>query len=92
MIRFIDLGKQIAVDEGDPGWPRQFAFFNTVNSQFIKINGDVVFDSLGDLVTNMQLDLHMTEEFANRILGLTPDWVRTVPEPRNNMQIWGIKG
>lgn len=31
MMRFIDLGKQIAVDETDPDYPRQFAFYDTID-------------------------------------------------------------
>lgn len=92
MIRFIDLGKQIAVDETDPDYPRQFAFFNTIDSQFVKINGEVVFDSFGDLIQQIELDESVDERFCNRLMGLTPDWVRTVPAPRHNAQVWGIKG
>ncbi len=50
MIRFVDLGKQLAVDETDPACPRQFCFFDTIPDQFIKINDSYVFDSLGALL------------------------------------------
>jgi hypothetical protein len=95
MIRFIDIGLQISpYSEGDPeaDWPRQFAFFNTIDSQFVKINGEVVFDGLGDLISQIEQDDVVTPEFANRLFGLTPEWVRRVPAPRNNMQIFGFKG
>lgn len=48
MMRFIDLGKQIAVDESDEEWPRQFAFFNTVDSHFLEFDGEQVWDSWTD--------------------------------------------
>lgn len=91
MIRFIDLGKQIAVDEDDPKYPRQFAFFDTIPSQFVKINGYVVFDSLADLMAEIEQDESVHADFARRLLGLTPDWVRTIPAPRESMQIEGFK-
>lgn len=95
MIRFIDIGLQISpYAENDPeaNWPPQFAFFNTIDNQFVRINGKVVFDGLGDLIQQIELDDAVDEHFANRLMGLTPDWVRTVSNPRHNMQIWGIKG
>jgi len=45
MIRFIDLGKQIAVDETDPEWPRQFAFYDTVYDVFYEFGGEQVWDN-----------------------------------------------
>jgi hypothetical protein len=78
MIRFIDLGRQIALDENDESWPRQFAFFNTINNQFVKINGYHVFDSLADLIQEMEQEDSMTEEFATRLVSLTPEWVRRI--------------
>lgn len=93
MIRFIDLGKQIAVDETDPDWPRQFAFFDTIYNRFVTINGYAVFDSMADLMSEMQQDDAMTPEFGNRLFGLMPDWARRieVPHPRHGMQVFGIK-
>lgn len=92
MIRFIDLGRQIAVDERDESWPRQFAFYDTVYSRFVSINGWQVFDSLGDFLQEVEQDGTITGEFATRLAGLTPEWVRRVSAPRNNCQIFGIKG
>ncbi len=97
MIRFIDIGYQISpYDKDDPlreaDWPRQFAFFNTVDSQFIKINGEVVFDSLADLLMQIEQAEEVDVMFINRLLGLLPEWVRTVPAPRNTTQIFGFKG
>jgi hypothetical protein len=92
MIRFVDIGRQLAVDEKDESEPRQFAFYNTIYNQFVKINGYHVFDSLADLIQEMEQEDSMTAEFATRLISLTPEWVRTVPAPRSNMQIFGIKG
>lgn len=92
MIRFIDLGRQIAVDETDPAWPRQFAFFDTIPDQFIKIEGYVVFDSLADLIEKIELDESLSPEFANRLLRLCPDWVTTVKcdNPRSSFAVTGL--
>jgi hypothetical protein len=91
MIRFIDLGKQIAVDEDDSKWPRQFAFYNTVNDRFMTISDIQVFDSLAELIAALKDDGY-DAEFCIRIFRLLPEWVRTVPAPRNNTQIFGFKG
>ena len=90
MIRFIDLGKQIAVDETDPAWPRQFAFYDTIQDRFISINGYMVFDSLADMISEIEQD-YTDAEFANRLLNLLPDWVKTmrVPNPRTQFRIRG---
>ena len=92
MIRFIDLGKQIAVDEQDESWPRQFAFYDTVRDRFVSINGWQVFDSLGGFLQEVEQDETITGEFATRLARLMPEWVRRVPAPRTNCQIFGIKG
>jgi hypothetical protein len=92
VIRFIDLGKQIAVDETDPAWPRQFAFYDTVGDHFISINGCMVFDSLADLISEIEQD-YTDPHFANRLLGLLPDWVMImkVPNPRMSFKVEGLK-
>jgi hypothetical protein len=71
MIRFIDLGKQIAVDEADPEYPRQFAFFNTINDCFVHFDGFEVFDSWDDFIKTAEPD----ESFINRVRGMCPEWV-----------------
>lgn len=93
MIRFIDLGKQIAVDETDPAWPRQFAFFDTIPDQFIKIEGYVIFDSLADLIEKIEMDENVSPEFANRLLRLCPEWVTTikVENPRSSIKVEGVE-
>jgi hypothetical protein len=94
MIRFIDLGKQIAVDETDPDWPRQFAFFDTIYSQFIKIEGEAVFDSFVDFAEHCAIDREMTQDRIERLVGLMPDWARLIPcpNPRSSYQVFGLKG
>lgn len=91
MIRFIDLGKQIAVDETDPNWPRQFAFYDTVHDRFISINGYMVFDSLADLISEIEQN-YTDAEFANRLLNLLPDWAKVmrVANPRMSCPVFGL--
>ena len=93
MIRFIDLGKQIAVDETDPAWPRQFAFYDTIQDRFISINGYMVFDSLADLASEMEQDF-TDPEFYNRLLRLLPDWANTIKceNPRSSIELKEIAG
>jgi hypothetical protein len=86
MIRFIDLGKQIAVDETDPEWPRQFAFYDTVDDTFVSFDGTEVWDSWGefesDLIYMAETDMRefpyrteLKKETLKRFRGLCPDWV-----------------
>ena len=77
MIRFIDFGKQIAVDESDPEFPRQFAFYNTVSDQFLSANGGQVFDSWHEFEKNATGEL--SREMISRCFGLCPDWVFGMP-------------
>jgi len=42
VIRFIDLGRQIGLDEE---WSREFAFFDTITDTFITMDGEQVWDS-----------------------------------------------
>ena len=74
MIHFVDLGKQLAPLEDNP--PRQFAFFNTVIDRFVTINGYQVFDSLSDLIMEMEADKFIDEEQYNRLLSLLPVWAQ----------------
>lgn len=83
MMRFIDLGKQIAVDESDPDEDRQFCFFNTIDSQFLKFDGESVWTSWKDFdaawkahwgtVLPQQLR-SLTREYE-RLKSLCPTWV-----------------
>lgn len=76
MIRFIDLGKQIGVD--DETWFRQFAFFNTVPNRFIEYNSTQVWECWKDFETDYKASL--TEFPLERFKNLVPDWVFEEPE------------
>lgn len=89
MIRYVDLGKQLAVDETDSDWPEQFAFFSTVSDQFVVINGYVVFNSLEDLMMELGQDEHISAAFVNRLLRLLPPKVVN-PTPRTGLEVVGL--
>jgi hypothetical protein len=72
MIRFIDLGKQIATDPDDPEWMREFAFYDTCIAQFLSFDGRQVFDSREDLLEQMDDE---DAVYMKRIIGLIPSWV-----------------
>jgi hypothetical protein len=80
MIRFIDLGKQIATDPNDPEWLREFAFYDSLQAQFLSFDGRQVFDSREDLLEN--LDNDDDPGYVKKILGLLPEWV---PKNSNTM-------
>lgn len=72
MIRFIDLGKQIAADENDPDYPREFAFYDTVSSKFLRFDGQSCFESYEDLLEQME---GYDPKYMQRIVGLVHSWV-----------------
>jgi len=72
MIRFIDLGKQIALDENDPDWPREYCFYDTCLAQFLSFGGQSIFDSLEDLLEQMDEE---DAAYMKRITSLIPKWV-----------------
>ncbi len=72
MIRFVDLGKQLEVDENDPETPRSFAFYDTIYSKFLSFDGQQTFESHEDLLEQMADE---DVAFVQRILGLMPSWV-----------------
>ncbi len=72
MIRFIDLGKQIALDENDPDWSREFCFYDTITASFLRFDGQSVFDSVEDLLEQMDDE---DAAFMKRITSLIPKWV-----------------
>lgn len=73
MLRFIDLGKQIAVDENDPAYPRQFAFYNTTSDCFLSANGGQVFDSWDEFLENAVTEISL--DTIDRCRSLCPNWV-----------------
>lgn len=72
MIRFVDLGKQLEVDEDDPNAPRAFAFYNTITSQFLVFDGQSSFESYEDLLEQMEYE---DPAFLARVVSLIPAWV-----------------
>ena len=46
MVRFINIGDQITLDEPD----KQFAWFNTIVDRFMDFGGDVVWDTWDNFV------------------------------------------
>lgn len=72
MMRFIDLGKQIAVDETDPDYPRQFAFYNTASGEFIELaQMGHVWDSWIDI---LRFAGDEDPKLLDRLWGLSPEW------------------
>ena len=72
MIRFVDLGKQIAVDENDPEYLPDFCFYDTISACFITFSGQQIFNSHEDLLEQMEDE---DPAYMKRILGLIPNWV-----------------
>lgn len=68
MIRFVNLGKQLGVDED---WPMEFAFYNTVIDRFVEYSGSQVWESWElfekDYVVGSAYPL-------DRFRRLCPDW------------------
>jgi hypothetical protein len=72
VIRFIDLGKQIAQDHNDPDWPREFCFYDTLQASFLSFSGQQIFDSYEDVIDQMD---DSDAAYIKRIMGLIPAWV-----------------
>lgn len=72
MMRFIDLGKQIATDESDPDYPRQFAFYNTITDKFVVANGGSAFSSWDEFLEHAAEELPL--DLINRLKSLCPTW------------------
>ena len=73
MIRFIDLGKQIAEDHSDPDWPREFAFYDTLQASFLSFSVQQIFDSYEDVIDQMD---DSDADHIKSIMGLIPAWVQ----------------
>lgn len=72
MIRFIDLGKQIAQDKDDPDWPREFALYDTLQASFLSFSGQQIFDSRQDLLDNID---DSDPAYLRKIIKVLPEWV-----------------
>jgi len=72
VIRFVDLGKQLEVNEEDLDAVRSFAFFDTVGSRFLSFEGQQVFESWEDLLEMME---DVDSSYIRRVTSLIPAWV-----------------
>jgi hypothetical protein len=72
LIRFIDLGKQIAQDQNDPDWPREFALYDTLQASFLCFGGMQVFDCRQDILDNMDDN---DQSYTKKVLSVRPEWV-----------------
>src|SRR5271156_2045190 len=74
MMRFIDLGKQIALDETDPDYPREFAFFNTINDKFVELGGmGHIWSSWANIIRFCPDE---SKELLDRLWSISPEWAR----------------
>ena len=69
MIRFIDLGSQIGIDDT---WPREFAWFNTVTDTFLNFGGSETWYSWDDFEGDWTSESAFTLE---RLRSLCQPWV-----------------
>lgn len=79
MIRFVDLGKQLGIDET---WPREFCFYDTMPGTFIDLGGSgcQVWHSWKDFEEDCIAE-KAPQDFIDRLRGLCPEWVFTaVPQ------------
>lgn len=75
MIRFIDLRDQIIDIEDDPV---RFAFYDTVTSCFLDLNGSQDWDRREDFIADHAasgIGEHESRK-VQRFLGLMPEWVK----------------
>lgn len=68
MIRFINLGSQITLDETEK---HEFALFDTVTDTFLEFKGYQVWESWRELKECMS---DSDNDLINRILVLLPEW------------------
>lgn len=81
MIRFIDLGKQIGLDDE---WPREFAFYDTITDRFIGHGDSQTWASWDDLTVSAKY----VPEFLTRVKPLCPEWVFTAKFSWNDLVDW----
>jgi hypothetical protein len=84
MIRFVDLGRQLWVDENDPISSRQFCFFDTVTDRFLDFDGEQVFETWRDVEEARLPDSSFSgvdTTLLERCKGLCPPWVFTGDPP-----------
>ena len=77
MIRFVDLGKQLAADPSDKDAVRQFAYFDTESEKFIGFEGDQVFSSWADF--ERWIAPIVSPLAIERLKAVTPQWALNAP-------------
>lgn len=79
MIRFIDLGKQMGLDEV---WPREFCFYTTITSHFVRLADEDIFRSWDEFEAHYNTELMEYGQVAwelDRFRALCPAWVFCKP-------------
>lgn len=82
MIRFIDMGSQVYLDDVDV--QHSFAFIDTFTDKFLEFNGSVYWDSYADFVEDFQDSINQggtarrASNFWTRINGLIPDEIKNI--------------
>ncbi len=74
MIRFVDLGRQLYVDEDDMDMPQQFCFYNTTVDQFVTVCDTQVWRTWADFEKDCALDNEVKIDIK-RFKSLCPKWV-----------------
>jgi len=82
MIRFVDLGKQIGLDEE---WPREFAYFDTIVDLFVKVNDEHLWASWDEFKESYRME-HTTDAPENfypleRFENLCHPWAKEAVSP-----------
>lgn len=72
MIRFVDLGKQLGIDDE---WPREFSFFNTVSCNYVTLGHHQTWDCWEDFEECHQAYMDHWMYPLERFKSLCPDWV-----------------
>jgi hypothetical protein len=73
LLRFVDLGDQIACDDGDT---REFAFYDTIASKFVELNTGSTWESWEEFEDDWRhSDLEGTTWTLERFRGLCAKWV-----------------
>ena len=70
MIRFIDLRQSVHKGDGI-----RFAFYDTVESRFVSVNGSMAWNSLSDLESDFASVKTKTVAIS-RLIGVMADWAK----------------
>jgi hypothetical protein len=75
MIRFIDLRHSVQKGDGI-----RFAFYDTVESRFVSVNGAMAWNSLSDLEGDF-LSVKTKTVLLSRLIGVMADWAKPQEVP-----------